>query len=733
MAVYSNSPTLTYVKLTGITITKNDKVYTVRDFKTNLKYIYWDFEVPQQLNAVDVMPSRSQAKYLIMVNNKGEPIIVPNEDITVSFDGNSVDSLSEKVYGLYEKSDEFTNKFISVEQDIDGIRTTVGNHTEELGKVSENISKIDQKADGIDLSVKKLDREYNNNKELLDLRENTNKAIIDLNSTLGIFKSKTNEYFKDSKIVDDEKVEIQLHIEKLNKSRDVVIDQIDKVIALMELQGHQDKMTILNGSKDKLNTDIANLISLINTSISDNTIVPTEITIIINAFAKCNITINDIKNTIDEIIFLGVGGTVSEELARIGVKSDEISLNVSKVEETVDGVDKKYSEIILSPDGIVSKVEKVETNTTEQGKKIDRVSSEVQQLAGEISSKVSAGDVSSIIRQSPNDVKFGFNGISDNVVINSNGLTVNQGSVACDTLTTPPGHDPVINLFTGGDCNCQIDARMTDGGAKGGALRFKYNDWAYLYLNDNGMSLYQVGRQIMDFNGGVDGANIKCFGGMLKLRYDGVYYEDYNTYTTRKLAYVGEGGGSVTWNSITGKPSSFNPSWHSHSSGDISFSNSMTFGDINTGSGSRWSYMGGYIETTGSCNAGSFNTKTAYSARVESMASTMSIQSVDENTSDSGVKMLTGSVDTDVTTTVTPNLEYIGNDNVINGECKVNLPPTVYGAGTTYNIQLTAIGDNPHIYVKEKNKDSFVVKGDDCNFDYIIKVRLPRVPDRLKR
>lgn len=69
----------------------------------------------------------------------------------------------------------------------------------------------------------------------------------------------------------------------------------------------------------------------------------------------------------------------------------------------------------------------------------------------------------------------------------------------------------------------------------------------------------------MDFNGGTDGANIKCYGGMLKLRYDGVYYEDYNTYTTRKLAYVGEGGGSVSWGSITGKPSSFPPSSHSHS------------------------------------------------------------------------------------------------------------------------------------------------------------------------
>ena len=129
--------------------------------------------------------------------------------------------------------------------------------------------------------------------------------------------------------------------------------------------------------------------------------------------------------------------------------------------------------------------------------------STITQLSNSITSMVTEDDVHSIIQQTPSDIQIGFNGISNNVVINSSGLTVNQGYIACDTLTTPAGHQPVINLFqktvNGKTINCQIDARTSDGGDYGGAIRLKYDSNSYLMVNDSGVFFFIEGEQAFSF------------------------------------------------------------------------------------------------------------------------------------------------------------------------------------------------------------------------------------------
>lgn len=51
----------------------------------------------------------------------------------------------------------------------------------------------------------------------------------------------------------------------------------------------------LNKNLDALNTSINNLNSLVNDSISDNTIVPSEITVMLNAIANVSVKILNIK------------------------------------------------------------------------------------------------------------------------------------------------------------------------------------------------------------------------------------------------------------------------------------------------------------------------------------------------------------------------------------------------------------------------------------------------------
>ena len=141
--------------------------------------------------------------------------------------------------------------------------------------------------------------------------------------------------------------------------------------------------------------------------------------------------------------------------------------------------------------------------------------SNITQLSNSITSMVTENDVKSIIEQNPSSVKIGFNGISDNVVIDSSGLTVNQGAIACDQLCTPSGHSPVINLFTRDGYSCQIDARKSDGGNFGTALRLKYDDYNYYYVSDNSIQFYQNGIGTFGFKNNSGSSEISTTNGWL--------------------------------------------------------------------------------------------------------------------------------------------------------------------------------------------------------------------------
>ena len=748
MGIHNNFPAPSWVKLDGISVVKGEEVYIVSDFKTNLKYIYWSSDTPNQLTASNVMLNRTATRFLIVVNNKGECVLVPNEEITVSFDGNSVGAINEHIWGLYEKDEEYGDRFVSVEQNIEGITQTVGETKEELGKVTEQVAKVEQKADSIDMSVKSLDREYNNNKEMQELRENVNKSIIKVNSAVGLFKAKVTEVFKDNEVSEDESVEIQAQIGILEDNKLKVLDQVDRVISLMEAEGNQPEVTKLSSQKQAFINAIDNVITLVNTSISDKVIVPSEITAVTDAFGKASLAVNTLKNTLDEIIFLGTGGTISEELARIGMKSDEIVLSVNKVEQKVDNdtafiknelvgqikdvsdalngledtmngsfldgvlsesekialkknldilatekldidkqfesiynnvdltgepktalktsydtytqrytglvevintvinkegnidivdqsnvnrciiahrealgefstkansaidaiagnkantVDKKYSEILLTPDGIVNRVGRVESKANSNGNRIDSAESRIEQLADRVTSTVTVNDVKSIIEQSPTEIRYGFNDISDYVTIGTYGLTVNRGAIACHTLTTPPGEDPIIKLFPNGGESCSIDAtRQYETGGKGSSVRLKWDAGNYLRVSDGNCAFHMDGTQKFSFYSSPNADYIRTTKGEIGCSSSGLLYQNKHlAFSDHTHADYAPSSHSHGWSDISGKPSSFTPSGHQHnglsggsygtyidSGGYMYPSGNIWFGNS---SGSRWS------------------------------------------------------------------------------------------------------------------------------------------------
>ena len=447
MPIYNNSPTFTYIRVDGASVVYDKEVYMVARMYTNQKYIYWDFNTPYQFVTSNVRLEESSTRFLVLINDKGVHTEVPQETISISFDANSDEAIRNRIYGIYEKNEEFEDKFVAVEMDIDGIKSIVGESEEDEGTLLYKMSKMEQRADKIELSVEEVTKEFNTSVEMTKLREEVNGAFVKLNSDLALFKSGTTTWFKDNEIKRDEKTEIQASIDVLVSSKSKLYSEIDKVLNLETVKNDKTTSTGIKTGKTNLNTSHDNLVKIINNAIADSTIVPSERTLATNAFAQYTLKINELKNVIDDAIILGFGAKVVEELSKIEMKSDEIQLLVQKVEkEGGEALSTAIAEIKLTTDAITSSIQKVEkdaqsnldsatskinqtvnsiqTQVTAQNTRLGKAESTITQHANQIASKVDVNGVKSTIQQNPESVRIAFSGINDNIDFDHQGIKI---------------------------------------------------------------------------------------------------------------------------------------------------------------------------------------------------------------------------------------------------------------------------------------------------------------------
>ena len=333
MGLYNNVPTFTYISATGITVSYNDKVYTVQSFYTNKKYIYWDSDNGTVLQASNTMPTRSEKLHLVLINDNGIVTTVPStsSNFEISYDGDSDDAIKSRIYALYEKDKELGDKYMAIEEDVDGIKKTIGSSDGKTGTIIDRVSKVEQYADRINLSVSDHKKTYDSDKEINELRDNVNAAIIKLNSDVGMANSNLQDYYKDNIISNEEKTSIQTIITQIESSKGEVLSYI----AAIKNKSTSSNFSSLDNSVSQLNAAHKLLIDTINAAIGDSNITPSEKTVIINAFANYNLKINEFKNTCDDFILLGFGGVISEKLALVSMKSNEIKLSVSSTESNL--------------------------------------------------------------------------------------------------------------------------------------------------------------------------------------------------------------------------------------------------------------------------------------------------------------------------------------------------------------------------------------------------------------
>ena len=418
MAINNNSPTFTYVGWTGASVLYNNELYTVLKGHTQDRYIYWDYNTPNKFITSMKQLEKTTTRFLVAYNDKGIYTLVPNEDILVSFDESNDAIIKDRIYGIYEKNEEFEEKFVAVEVDIDGIKSIVGESEEDEGTLLYKMSKVQQQADRIELNVEEVTKEFNTTVETNKLREEVNNAFLKLNTDLGTFKSLTTKYFKDDKVDSTEKSSISASINLLVNSKNSLYSSIDKIIDLANKSNMTASVTNLNNGKSALNTAHNNLVNTINSVISDNIITPSDRTLVINCFAQYNLKIQELKGTCDEVVILGTGGKIIEEIAKIGIKSDEIELSVQQTEKDIDSkISDAKAAIKITTDSIQSQV-------TAHNTRIGNAESKITQQANQIATKVDVNGVKSTIQQNPESVRIAFSGINDSIDFDHSGLLI---------------------------------------------------------------------------------------------------------------------------------------------------------------------------------------------------------------------------------------------------------------------------------------------------------------------
>ena len=163
-----------------------------------------------------------------------------------------------------------------------------------------------------------------------------------------------------------------------------------------------------------------------------------------------------------------------------------------EVAKEVENITQKVAELEITDESITSTVSSINSTVNSLNSTVSTHTSQISQLSNSITSSVTEDDVKSIIEQSPTEIKYGFNDISNYVTISTSGLTVTRGSIACDMITSYSSN-AIIRLFQGNGLDMAIDATSIYETGVGDAIRLKRDSNNYVYVGNGAIGFYCSG------------------------------------------------------------------------------------------------------------------------------------------------------------------------------------------------------------------------------------------------
>lgn len=361
MSILDNNPSFTYVNVKNLVVIFEGMAYGIDNMYTNQKYIYWDKSTPNVLIESNIRLEQTSMRFLIIINNKGISTVMPHDEITLSFDsgisfGDGGDISRGEFESLRQEVSNNTTKYNTVSKDVDKITTILGDETKlEDGTLVQNINAIKQSSTSMESTIRELQETIKD--EFKDIRDAIAGTLTAYMTGLSELNITFNSISKDNTIDNEEITTMTDSINKINSEYNDIITCIDKLKEIMTANAMTDEIRVLEERLLSVDTSRNNVINIISNVISDKQVTTTEMTTVTQAVAAAGIDVGNLKAYVDEIVTLGLGGTVYDEFSKISQYKNEISMEVHNIEQNEKEIKDTFSQFKQTADGFYQKVE----------------------------------------------------------------------------------------------------------------------------------------------------------------------------------------------------------------------------------------------------------------------------------------------------------------------------------------------------------------------------------------
>lgn len=583
--IQDNSPALGWVRLANGVVSFHNKLYFIPSDCTVKKYIYWNSSTPDRFEFSDTILEENSNRFLVVINDNGQSTICHSktEYFSISFNSESQTKIEQKIHGVFK---EFTDEkgrvnkqFSNIIEKHNEISQTVGEIQESQGSLVQKTTMLEQTADGIRQTIEKNTREYKNT-------EFSEKVIATYTNFIGEYGQLSNVFnmvSADNKLDIDEEKQLRFRVDNCQKAYEELVALWEKMPKNASFLGKtkEDLTKILSDYKKDIDIQKNALDTLLTDIATSGDINNTNRTSIVGFIGSIINKSTLQKKGITSMFSDGEGGKSIDLISELILNSQ-----VSGFEyvEKINNLTTRYSNLKVSLDKINSEVfdsqtgqskieQKANQILAEVKGKNDALSSRIVLLEDSIKTKVGTEQLNSAIKQTNKEIVFKFhdevqkdgNGNTKNlvresittasgkheteeeidfpcfhgysestasfykrtvedIVFDKNGLTVNKGFVATDTLTVPYGHFPLIKLF--GDENKRyfptgatpsVDATFKDNSGFGSKIRLKWKDNCYISIGGIERGAFNV--HLPEYGGG--------HSAMFSVSDVGITYKDY--------------------------------------------------------------------------------------------------------------------------------------------------------------------------------------------------------------
>lgn len=335
MSVRDNNPTFTYISVKNLSIIYNNMSYNISNIYTNKKYLYWDLSTPNVLVETNIRPTESASKYLVYINDNGIHTEVPHDDLIYNYSdlGNLTGSGVTKgeFSALKVKVDENTKKYSTLSQTVDSVNQIIGKEeTLEDGSIIKNLNTIKSSSDEFNIRIEQLETNYAD--EFKDIRDTTSNALISLLTSISNLNSNMSLYSNDGKLEEEEKSQIESDISNIMTQLTNTTNVVNELTTILNSNNQDTYKQSLTNAFTNVNTSVNSLITLGNSIISDSTLNYSEMTTLTRSVGESSKYVNVLKATCDEIMLLGLGGTIYDQFSQLKLLNDRFQTTVKEIQ-----------------------------------------------------------------------------------------------------------------------------------------------------------------------------------------------------------------------------------------------------------------------------------------------------------------------------------------------------------------------------------------------------------------